>query len=400
MVDINNYIETIVSKEIDIPDQYTYKVNRTLNSLSSNKKRIPFKLIKECALVCSFVFIITGCVFSKEIITYIKYFFNTNSGMDKAISKGYLYEPETDYIESNGTSVAIKNILMDDYNLSLTFSMKIEDNINIAELSKIRVSELLITDEENRILYCEDEKVFTEFCNEKNLNYKYNESNENYINSGVEHYVKSKDDNNSLDLIYNFYGNKFPKSKKIYISFKQINMSKNDSIYNDDVILKGNWNVECDLPEKFYNREAITYTVKSCTKPDINVTEASLHNTGMRIVFNTTYDKWYDENASEEEKNRVMENFRKWRLNNMKYNDAKSMITDEYITTGNGQKFYPLNSSTEDQYIHYGVDGKFDYMQTFNLTAYDEYSDTLTLHLKVEIPNQNEEIIIELERKK
>ena len=64
-----------------------------------------------------------------------------------------------------------------------------------------------------------------------------------------------------------------------------------------------------------------------------------------------------------------------------------------------GEKFYPLNSSIEDSETEYLPNGEFTYMQTFDLTKYDNNSNNITVYVKINLPDYKEEVKIELERK-
>lgn len=400
MDNLDKKIQSILSNNLDISEEYSNMINSTLKHLpNKNKKSFTFKKIKWSLIAtCCFAFSISGIVFSKNISNFVQNFFNYNKGIDTAINHGYLEEPAPNYIESNGTTVNLENVLMDDFTLNFSLSINTNNEIDISKISRIRIPDMIITDEENRILFCDNREVFETYCQNNNLDYEYTEFTENYINSSSNWYIKEKSsENNTATLVYNLSGDNFPKSKKLIISFNQINMSYNEISENEENILTGNWNIVQELPEMFYNRKAILYNIKNCNYSDLNITEAYLTNTGMRFEFTANFKKWFDEDASQETKDEAYENFRVWRMKELE-NDRK-LIYDEYLINEKGEKFYPLESSTEDAFTQYQVTGDFLHIQTFNLTQFDDNSNNLTLHFIINLPYEKREVTIELEKK-
>ena len=85
---------------------------------------------------------------------------------------------------------------------------------------------------------------------------------------------------------------------------------------------------------------------------------------------------------------------------NMKeLDEERNMTYDDYVINEAGEKFYPIKSSLEDSRADYLPNGEFSYMQTFDLTKYNENSNHINIHLKINLPNLKEEVEIELERK-
>ena len=93
------------------------------------------------------------------------------------------------------------------------------------DISQVNLSKLIITDEEKRILYSENEELFNEYCKNNKLNYSYGNFNNNYLNSGSNLYIKDINiDMNSIDLVCNLYAENYPKSKNINVNLKQLNL--------------------------------------------------------------------------------------------------------------------------------------------------------------------------------
>lgn len=411
MDNLDRKIHSILSEEIEMSNNYINMINDTIDGLpDKNKKRKSFRFLKlALATTCCLTLIISGTVFAlnkDNIINHARNFFLVNKGIDTAINNGYIEKTDINYISSNKTKVSLENILMDDFNLSFSLLINIDKNIDTSKIARIRIPNMIITDEENRILYCDDKTTFDNYCKEKNLNYTFGETSDNYINSGSNWYIKNKSaDSKTFELVYNLFANKYPKSKKLFVSFTQINMTEKEISENEEIALSGNWNIKYNLPKKFYNRTAIVYSVKSCSNPNFKITEACLYNTGFRFDFETKLKEWYPENADKKERDKAFEKNDEWYLSELNKNELNlgyinSYIRDEYLETKDGKKYYPLASSTEDQFTSYQVTGDFRHMQTFSLTKYDSNADTLKIHFSLHSPylDEPEDVIIELER--
>ena len=417
-------LQGLFNENIELPHKYRYMVRNTLEHIR-NKKSISRKrkFFKVAVAVCSCTLIMTTAVFAKN---FYYHFFNYNEGMDKAIEKGYIEETNMKYIASNGTEAKIENYLMDDFNLNFTIDIKLQKDIDVEKIARARVSNFIITDEENRIIYCDNKEIFDKYVKENNLNYTFGEFNDNYINNGVNLYIKEKDSkNNSLKLIYNLSANNYPKSKVLNFKFLNINLSEHEISENEEFVLTGEWNVKLDVPEKFYNRECIVYKVKSCSNPNINITDVSVYDTCMKFGFTLPTEKIYNDGDSEEEIKRKIhlkieeqdkqrdEIINKYTGENggiekeqleefqKEYENVLELFSNEtYVETENGKKYYPTQSNADDGgYNDAWRDGEITYWQTYNLTK-NEATNNLKIFLRYN-PNysgQWEDICIELER--
>ena len=153
-------IRKIFIEEIEVPYHTKNTIMKTLQEQKekSKKKKKKINIIRTLATACACCVLVTGVVFAKDITNMIKNFFLNNNGMDNAIKNGYIDNPNMEYINSNGTEIKINSILMDDYNLSLEIGVKgdfIKENI-----TEICFSDMIITDENKNILYCEDKDTF------------------------------------------------------------------------------------------------------------------------------------------------------------------------------------------------------------------------------------------------
>lgn len=400
---IDRQINLILNNEknnISIPDKYNTMIYETLRNLpernvvkikrsetnNSNKTKI---LV---AAACCTMFLTTGIVFADEITRAVKNIFNYSKGVEKAIENDYIEVPAQQIAESNGINIEVKNFLMDDYDLSFTFKVHVEDTELFNKISNINLNDMIITDEENNILYCEDKEKFDKYCQTNNFNYTFGEYNEKYFETEYENYISNKNEN-TIYLIYNLNADKFPKSKSINIDVSNIKFELTE---NAEAISNGDWNLKLDVPEKFYNRECEIYTVESCNNPNVLVTDFSVYNTGTNISLEMNTESIYnssDENSTQELNK---ENFKDWYNQHTK--TGIKVVSGIYLEDENGYKYYPLNNSTEDKSIKYNYDGTINVRQKFDLTTNDNCK-SLVLKFNMNLMDRSETVEIKLIKK-
>lgn len=414
MNDIEYKIKNVLLQDIEIPSDYKYIIRNTLKE----KKEIhrSNQLVKILATGCICIIVTISIAYAKDISNFINIFFNHNRGIDLAINEGYIDNPNMNYVHSGkvegydnnkiiinaaDTEIKVKNMLMDDYNLSFTFSIKLDNNIDISKITDIWFPEMLISDDNNNLILCTERYLFDEYCTENKLNYIYGEFNKNYINSGINYYTKAKiTEDNTIELIYNFNASvyPYPKSKKLYIDIRKVNILRGESyeqIDQADVVLNGNWNIDFDVSEKFYNREAIIYNVKSCTDQSINITEVCVYNTGMVLEF-TSKDKpiWNDGDSTEVQRQKL-EEFGDY-VNDLKSKNIK-FINDEYVKNEKGEIFKPVDIGFDGSGIVYEYNGNFKHWQTYDLIK-EKATDKLTVYIDLFLQGNRRNVVIELER--
>ena len=84
----------------------------------------------------------------------------------------------------------------------------------------------------------------------------------------------------------------FPRSQKLYISFKRIATRRNpkdgsflENKNEDRIIYLGDWKFEADVPENMYKRESTSYKAVKCNEIgiDLSTIEAELSNTAFKL---------------------------------------------------------------------------------------------------------------------
>ena len=408
------------------------------HTLNEEKKWRGYMMKKKLvAITCGSIILITGGVLAYNKIVSS---FGFGKGIDTAAENGYIANPEMDYVSSNTTAtdqktnISVDNInvntkiedfIMDDITIGTHFTFEIDTKINeiidLDELQDIELKDLIVTDEEKRILYCMDQDAFEKYCKENNLSYKFSEFNENYYNCGLNAILKNHDKKTGIiQFTYNLYsGDKFfPKSKKLNFSFNEIQVTDKNTVVN----INGNWNMSFDVPKDMYNRKSISYKVVSCENPDFEVTNATLTNTGFEFgliisnmglpegieLINELEKKVVDGEIDINEYNRRINTEKELIEAREQYDKIKQPVTIydwnntpnnqnienvTYVENETGEKFTSTMSPGRRQDANYIDGNKFSFYETFSLTTY-----TATNKLKVRVMFKGKPYVIELEK--
>lgn len=346
-------------------------------------KKTSRNILKVVAIACCTILSITGVVFAKDIGDFVKETFwgGATKGVDIAVNNGYIANVNTEYQEADGIEISVDSFVMDDNNLDMKFRVKLSDKYNIKNMSfGMELYDLKIVDENGR-------KVFATHAveAEEMMIYKTEqEAKENYDAFCGSYGLSGGKIIGENELICSLQATKsastFPKSKKLFVTFSRIHVRKDQYEQPLNEWYKGEWRFELDVPKEMYNREIITYKVKSCSDENTIVGNAILSNTSFRmeIPFSTTDKVDY-------------ELLRVGQAENV-YNMVP--FQKEYVETSDGKKFEktinaPIGCKT------FQNENKLEaYKQSFNLTKYDA-TDELTVHI---FTNKGEEIIIEYEK--
>lgn len=409
--EIDNVLFNYFDSDKDVPNIVTEKISTALNF---DKKHIGMKeMIKKIIITILSICTVTGgIVFAKNIIVST---FHLGNGIDTAVENGYIYEPED--IENderiNGSEIKanIEQFFMDDQNISTNFCFKINSelmyNLNIENIKRIELPDLIITDENNIILYCGNEKSLNEFCQASNLDYKFGEFNNHYYNCGLNNIMQPSSEKDIIRITYNIYSggleNSYPKSKQLNYKFHEIRIIKNDEENSDSKILDGNWEIKINVPEKMYNRQSINYKVIECSDESVEVSTAKVTDTGFEfgcIIHNVEipeeseqikeYRKKliedYNKATTEKEKRDIYDQYRGLELALPPINSFYDTFLGEtiedctYIENQNNEKFLISSNPGRIQKGNFINNKTFDFYETFDLTKYD-ITDKLTMHI-------------------
>lgn len=340
-------------------------------------------------------------------------------GIDKAAQNGYISDVEMEYnkqetelvnkqeavIDNVDVDFKINDFTMDDTNLCMNYSFKLGDNIdeylNLDKLHKFVLKDLTILDEESNVLFDKSYGV-------------------NIVKTKVDRADKT------VDILYNMFGNdKYPKSKKLFLKFSQIEMTEyNENLdFNTEkaIVLKGDWQVELEVPEIIYNRTSESYKVASVSNANFKVHTALLTETGFEFgtIIENCEDMYNKVDISEmvnelgnlyksvkddsfentEEKEMVIANYKEYenilQVVSMFRLDAITQKREatSYVKNANGDIFSMDETPGKTQKYSFIADNIYDFTVTFQMTK-SEASDRITVVLDY----RGEIVTIELEK--
>lgn len=400
---------------------YKFKEEQKLNTLENKEKGGTFYMKKKIIMAaCACLVLVSGIVAATAIKNSNSSDRGLGNGVDTAVDNGYIANPEMDFVkfDDKGTEIKIENFIMDDVNLSTTFTISFDDNliksIDVDKISTIEIDDLIVKDENNRIIYSSlNKEEFEKYCKENDLGYKFGEFNENYMNNGLNTYIMSKT-KNSVTLMYNMYANNMPKSKKLYFSFETIKITCGLE-YNCE--LNGKWYKCVDVPEKMYNRSEEYYKVVSCTNKDFNAYTAKVTDTGFEIgviisnlkrpeenaskfqEFCTATDQYNNGEISKEEYEKIKEKwYYQWSedlspISVSTTNVREDTVEASYVENESGEKFKSTLSPSRQAINQFIDETHFCFYETFSMTKYNA-----TDKIKVVLFFHGSPVIIELEK--
>lgn len=353
-------------------------------SLAKNEKNKIYIDFRKIAVILASVSTITaGTVLATHTNQFWSDIFNNSKGVETAIQNNYIEENlDTIAAESQNARIEATHMLFDDHTLDINFLAQFNTDIDLTNKEKyFDIPDLIITDENNDIIYYANMETAQDFLKQKGLKSERIDVINNRINAGITPLEISKTINpTSCNFTLKCYADdiNLPNCEKIYIIFNSIVFTENFQ----EITINGNWKVEITVPEKFKNREPQIYKQIKSNTSSYNITNA-IYPTCTKIgitMNNIDYEKWH--NKSDEIKN------------NGNILDSQFIKLENcYIENENGEKFYVSNIP---EHNFYGLtnNGELHAELTFDLTEFN-----LTNKLKVVLYTlENEELIINFEK--
>lgn len=383
MNNFDDFMTNVIGKEIYLPDNYT---NSIKNAFKQKRKNNNINIIKLIAIISSFIIGMSGICYAT---IYIYNSFNNRKGISSAIEHGYIAKGSNKVAESNRIRISAEEFLLDDKNLNINFS--IEFNQNIEDVKNIYFRNMIIYDEQNRVLFCNSEKLLNNFINTKKANISIGNFTTNYINSGLS--IKARTIfNNRLTQSCNFtpYNCDYPESSKLYIEIEDLEIYSTNSYQ----LINGFWTLEESLPAKFQNREKYNYYLKDLNSDilDLNLsvynTESDLkitllanpedNDSSKLTEFERILDEYYSGNNVEQYNSEEISEIEK------AYSDELdrlyTTIKDLYVENSNGEKFYITNGvNLHGEVLRPYNENIVKYSDVLDLTTY-KASQELVLH--------------------
>ena len=393
------------------------------------------KILQSTVTVMICCLSITGIVFAKDISTKVyDNFFMTGKGMETAMNEGYIENTDMEYenanttventetgemIEDVETKVKVSELVMDDFNLSITFdvelSEKAKDIVTADEVWEFNFPDLVISDENNIVLYCPSGVRYEEFSKEKNLRLNYDEAMDKkmYIGSGV-NIIPIEREGNHVKVVYNIYtggDSHYPKSKTLTIDMSKINISQNEQALmgEEEITLTGDWHFDVEVPEKMYKRQSVVYTQIDTTDEDYQVESATLYDTGMEITAKIKTEPkpkypsflehdFYDSLSDDDPlKNEDILGYISWKERQTdaykEYHKKINELTEItiYLANENGEKFTLVQGPNENGSIGVNEEGILTFEGMFDITKYNE-AEKIIVHF--EYRGQTEEVVL------
>lgn len=419
MDNFDKSLSEIFKKNIKYSNSYEYTVNSTLNNIEAltqniedenifdektNIAKINFRLIISIAacLILSF-----GIIKSNDLaeMMYAKY--EESKEVEIAVAAtGINAKFENDFVVSNAKitdlqndsiltqdsiKIAVDEITMDDNLLRVTFNMELAEEISKKikyapedfYYADIKFEDLMITDENENILYSADVNKAIELLGVGGENRQYIlqeqlekelEENEKYF-SGNEEYFINRYENGKVELIYNLnlvgLDEYYPRSKILNFDISKIRIITEEYTDGEEMFnYSGKWNLKIDIPENVYSRNRVSYkeisnnigeenetlkfdVLQSCTEVKLSlktIDRASLNPAPCLTLINsleigeptTQIRDWFVDlfRASEEYQKYEDDLMKSYLISGNRFEDyeGKSM-SGPYLENENGQKF-------------------------------------------------------------
>lgn len=380
MDSLDQYIQGVVTKEIYEPENYIRTIQ---NSLDTNDRHRKYFNLYKVAIIVICLLCTSGIAYATY--NYVKNNFNRRKGIETAINNGYIMNVDGEPVTSNDVSLKINQILLDDYNLDISFglefkNMEIPDNVQAIEFENI-----LIADENNNILYhLGSRDIFDKFVRSNNLNVEYRKYSDNYINSNSSNKSNCTNSNN-YNLVYNISVNNktFPKSNSLHIYIENVVLR----MENDNSVINTNWNLTSSLSSSFQNRDTVNYTyVSNEDNNDIVSVTATTYMTGtdIKLEMKVSTDKVDSKKLKEliekakNESNEITEYYHGFYMSNTEKdlydenNRIYNSFSNMYIKNSSGEKFYITNHINIDSNIYRSLEQDYLlYNCTIDMTIYN-----------------------------
>lgn len=389
MDSLDQYIQGVVTKEIYEPENYIRTIQ---NSLDTNDRHRKYFNLYKVAIIVICLLCTSGIDYATY--NYVKNNFNRRKSIETAINNGYIMNVDGEPVTSNDVSLKINQILLDDYNLDISFGLEFKNMEIPDDIQLIKFENIIITDENNTILYHSRSKdFFDNFIRTNNLNVEYRKYSDNYINSNSSNKSNCTNSNN-YNLVYNISANNvtFPKSKSLHIYIENVVLCTE----NNNSVINANWNLTSSLSSSFQNRDTVNYTyVSNEDNDDIVSVTATTYTTGTNLKIEMKMPT--DKKTLDKLKELIRNSKNSYDIQNTEYYDGDyitenekfifteneriyNSFSDIYIENSKGEKFNVTNNTNVDNIIYRSMEKDYIlYTCTFDMTTYN-CSDNITLH--------------------
>ena len=197
-------------------------------ALNKNRKNKTMLGLKKVAIIVTSISTITaGTVFATHINQFLGDIFNDSKGVESAVQNNYIEENlDTVAAESQNTRIEATQMLFDDHTLDINFLAQFNIDVDLTNKENFfDIPDLLITDENNDIIYHANMEIAQEFLKQNGLKSERTDVINNRINSGIVPLEITKIINPTtcnFTLKCYSYDAKFPNCSKLYLQFKHL----------------------------------------------------------------------------------------------------------------------------------------------------------------------------------
>lgn len=257
-IKLREYLKQEIPNEI--PPNIQNIINKSCKKIE-RKNNINYKLSRVAIFILSLGILGTSVVFAKDIISFISSIFtNSTPAIEKAVENGYVQNVDMDFVYSNEIGVKAEALVIDDYNLDISFTYECKEDNN----KEIKVEEYVILTENNDLIYDSSHSIDN----------KLNISNRIIR---TEHPAKVNDTTYKESILFNL--TKIENSiNSININIKKLKVKKED---NSTYYIEGNWIFNVKLDQNMINSENILYDVIN----DSNIDEIHAEMTATEFVI-------------------------------------------------------------------------------------------------------------------
>lgn len=243
------------------------------------KKNSKYLFLNKIAILfIVFSLLIIGGIKAKDIV---KFFENREpsyivESISESIANGYVENLNMDYNYSDNIGFKIKSFSMSENDINLVLDFKLNEYLQL-DVNDIEYSYILYN-QDNYIYYImngTNKNIIEDFIKQKNIN------NIDLHVLNAQQVTITRTDNNII--ISNLISTKdfFPKAKKLYIDIIGIGYFDNNNKYIE--LSNSKWNIELDIPDKFYSNIAFNYKQETVID-NINIEKLMVTDTSTTFI--------------------------------------------------------------------------------------------------------------------
>ena len=152
------------------------------------------------------------------------------------------------YKYCKGVGVKISNLYMDEDNIYMIFDIKLNKSL-IENIHSVQIKDLIITNEKNDLIYCEDFDAYKQlYTSHKLIDNSLDDNTNKALTLKFDSKFIEKDENHIKYLYILTPINKYPISTDLYINFNTINLYTQTYYTNSNLISKeGTWKFKINL---------------------------------------------------------------------------------------------------------------------------------------------------------